>query len=46
MIRRVAVEDEWLMNVLAANDGHITQPVPQLVKDNIAEIEEFAKVRD
>ncbi|KAI6348453.1 hypothetical protein MCOR25_010808 [Pyricularia grisea] len=28
---------------MATNDGHITQPVPQLVQDSLPEIESFAK---
>lgn len=30
---------------MATKDGHITQPIPQLLKDNLEEIETFAKVR-
>lgn len=30
---------------MATKDGHITQPIPQLLKDNLEEIEAFAKVR-
>lgn len=29
---------------MATKDGHITQPIPQLLKDNLEEIETFAKV--
>lgn len=29
---------------MATKDGHITQPIPQLLKDNLEEIESFAKV--
>lgn len=37
------VRDKTEVWNMATKDGHITQPVPQILKDNLQEIESFAK---